>query len=198
MFKKLIETPRKSPRFDGTSIDVVHVPSFNILSQTPLHKTVEISATGGSSRLKNKKDKNNEAKESMIPTNQKGKKRRGKHLLKPLLILIPIPIWILLVKQKRKKSTNVEIAQTSKPSTRRKTKKKESELPKYKNPKKVVRYHHEKYATILWHYGKTKNEDGAITTGTVASKFGGPRIAKEHVPDTTNYPTPRPLIRNLK
>ncbi|KAG5617728.1 hypothetical protein H5410_017552 [Solanum commersonii] len=48
----------------------------------------------------------------------------------------------------------------------------------------------------------TKSEDGAISesevTGTVASKFGGPRIAKEHVLDTTNYPTPRPHTRNLK
>ncbi|KAG5568475.1 hypothetical protein H5410_064513 [Solanum commersonii] len=48
----------------------------------------------------------------------------------------------------------------------------------------------------------TKSEDGAISEseviGTVTSKFGGPRIAKEHVPDTTNYPTPRPHTRNLK
>ncbi|KAG5618206.1 hypothetical protein H5410_018030 [Solanum commersonii] len=48
----------------------------------------------------------------------------------------------------------------------------------------------------------TKSENGAISesevTGTIASKFGGPRIAKEHVPDTTNYPTPRPGTRNLK
>ncbi|KAG5594028.1 hypothetical protein H5410_035260 [Solanum commersonii] len=29
-------------------------------------------------------------------------------------------------------------------------------------------------------------------------KFGGPRIAKEHVPDTTNYPTPIPPTRKLK
>ncbi|KAH0706432.1 hypothetical protein KY285_010936 [Solanum tuberosum] len=45
-----------------------------------------------------------------------------------------------------------------------------------------AKYHRERYATILWHYGKTKNEDGAISesevTDTVASKFGGPRIAK--------------------
>ncbi|KAG5616284.1 hypothetical protein H5410_016108 [Solanum commersonii] len=43
---------------------------------------------------------------------------------------------------------------------------------------------------------------GAISesevTGTVASKFGGPRIAKEHVLDTTNYPTSIPLTRKLK
>ncbi|KAG5582192.1 hypothetical protein H5410_052819 [Solanum commersonii] len=43
---------------------------------------------------------------------------------------------------------------------------------------------------------------GAISesevTGTVASKFGGPRIAKEHVSDITNYPTPIPPTRKLK
>ncbi|KAG5614170.1 hypothetical protein H5410_013994 [Solanum commersonii] len=61
-----------------------------------------------------------------------------------------------------------------------------------------AKYYRERYATILWHYGKTKNEDGMITTDTVASKFGGPRIAKEHVPNTTNYPTPRPPTKNLK
>ncbi|KAG5585758.1 hypothetical protein H5410_046192 [Solanum commersonii] len=63
-----------------------------------------------------------------------------------------------------------------------------------------AKYHRQRYVTILWHYGKTKNEDGTISegevTGTVASKFGGPRIAKEHVSDTTNYPTPRPRTRN--
>ncbi|KAH0696604.1 hypothetical protein KY289_014086 [Solanum tuberosum] len=63
-----------------------------------------------------------------------------------------------------------------------------------------AKYHRQRYATILWHYGKTKNEDGAISesevTGTVASKFGGPRIAKEHVSDITNYPTPRQRTRN--
>ncbi|KAG5592870.1 hypothetical protein H5410_043384 [Solanum commersonii] len=63
-----------------------------------------------------------------------------------------------------------------------------------------AKYHRQRYATILWHYEKTKNEDDAISenevTGTVASKFCGPRIAKEHVPDTTNYPTPRQRTRN--
>ncbi|KAG5582680.1 hypothetical protein H5410_053307 [Solanum commersonii] len=65
-----------------------------------------------------------------------------------------------------------------------------------------AKYHRQRYATILWHYGKIKNEDGVISesevTGTVASKFGGPRITKEHVSDTTNYPTPRPQTRNLR
>uniref|UniRef100_M1DFA0 Ulp1 protease family, C-terminal catalytic domain containing protein n=1 Tax=Solanum tuberosum TaxID=4113 RepID=M1DFA0_SOLTU len=63
-----------------------------------------------------------------------------------------------------------------------------------------AKYHRQRYATILWHYGKTKNEDGAISesevTGTVASKFGGSRIAKEYVPNTTNYPTSRSQTRN--
>ncbi|KAK4727632.1 hypothetical protein R3W88_032549 [Solanum pinnatisectum] len=65
-----------------------------------------------------------------------------------------------------------------------------------------AKYHYQRYATIIWHYGKTKNEDGAISksevTGTVASKFDGPRIAKEHAPDTSYYPTPRPRKRNLR
>ncbi|KAK4738197.1 hypothetical protein R3W88_001894 [Solanum pinnatisectum] len=35
-------------------------------------------------------------------------------------------------------------------------------------------------------------------TGTVASKFGGPRIDKEHVLNTSNYPTPKPRRSNLR
>ncbi|KAG5568724.1 hypothetical protein H5410_064261 [Solanum commersonii] len=35
-------------------------------------------------------------------------------------------------------------------------------------------------------------------TGTVASNFGGPRIAKEHAPDINNYPTPRQQKSNLR
>ncbi|KAG5587248.1 hypothetical protein H5410_047682, partial [Solanum commersonii] len=61
---KPIETPRKSPRFDGTSIDDVHAPSFNILSQTPRLKL-----------LKFRRPK------IVIPANQKGKKRKGKTLV---------------------------------------------------------------------------------------------------------------------
>ncbi|KAG5628162.1 hypothetical protein H5410_013380 [Solanum commersonii] len=65
-----------------------------------------------------------------------------------------------------------------------------------------AKYHRERYATILWHYGKTKNEDGAISesevTDMVASKFGGPRIIKEHISDATNYPTPISTTRKLK
>ncbi|KAG5617789.1 hypothetical protein H5410_017613 [Solanum commersonii] len=65
-----------------------------------------------------------------------------------------------------------------------------------------AKYHRQRYATIIWHYGKTKNDDGAISesevTGIVASKFGGPRIAKEHASNTSNYPTPRPRRSNLR
>ncbi|KAG5628221.1 hypothetical protein H5410_013439 [Solanum commersonii] len=54
----------------------------------------------------------------------------------------------------------------------------------------------------LWQCGKTKNDDGTINesevTGTVASKFDGFRIVKEHVPDTSNYPTPRLRRSNLR
>ncbi|KAG5576811.1 hypothetical protein H5410_056945 [Solanum commersonii] len=162
MFKKPIETPRKSLIFDGTSIDDVHAPLFNILSQTPSPKIVEIPAIDGSSRSKNQKDKNNEAKESVIPANQKGKKRKGK----------------TLVETPPDSDSNFD--------------------SDFVIVEIDAKYHRERYATIQWHYGKTKNEDGAITTGTVASKFGRPRITKEHVPDTTNYPIPRPLTINLK
>ncbi|KAG5598945.1 hypothetical protein H5410_030315 [Solanum commersonii] len=38
-----------------------------------------------------------------------------------------------------------------------------------------AKYHRPRYATIIWHYGKTNNDDGATSesevTGTVASKF---------------------------
>jgi len=64
-----------------------------------------------------------------------------------------------------------------------------------------AKYHCQRYATIIWHYGKTKNDDGiseSEVTDTVASKFGGPRISKEHVLDTSNYPTPRPRRSNLR
>ena len=61
-------------------------------------------------------------------------------------------------------------------------------------------YHRQKCATILWHYGKSKNDEGAISdsevVGTIASKYGGPRTKKEHVPDITNHPTPRSRKRN--
>jgi len=81
MSKKPIEMPRKSPRLiEGTSTDEVHAPSFNILTQTPPPKIVENpanienQATGGSSQLKDWKEKKNEAKKRATQTNQKGKK----------------------------------------------------------------------------------------------------------------------------
>ena len=61
------------------------------------------------------------------------------------------------------------------------------------------KYHRQRYATLLWHYAKSKNDEGAISesevTGTIASKKGGPRTHKEQVMDTTNYPTPKFRIR---
>ncbi|KAG5599151.1 hypothetical protein H5410_030521 [Solanum commersonii] len=118
MSKKTIVTPRKSPRLvEGTSTDEVHTPTFNILTQTPPPKNVETPAKGGSSHLKDQKEKKYEAKKRVSPTNQKGKKRKGK----------------------LKKATNVEVAQSSKPSTRRTTKKKESELPISEKGKRDVR-----------------------------------------------------------
>ncbi|KAG5625991.1 hypothetical protein H5410_011209 [Solanum commersonii] len=83
----------------------------------------------------------------------------------------------------------VEVAQSSKPSTRR-SKKRNQKSQHLKKTKKLLGCLDE------------RSENGVISesevTGTVASKFGGPRIAKEHVSDTTNYPTPRPRTRNLK
>ncbi|KAG5592731.1 hypothetical protein H5410_043245 [Solanum commersonii] len=65
-----------------------------------------------------------------------------------------------------------------------------------------AKYHRQRYAAMIWHYGKTKNDDGATSesevTDTVASKFDGPRIAKEHSPNTSYYPTPRPRRSNLR
>ncbi|KAK6804104.1 hypothetical protein RDI58_001888 [Solanum bulbocastanum] len=65
-----------------------------------------------------------------------------------------------------------------------------------------AKYHRQRYATIYGTTEKAKNDDGAIReseeTGTVASKFGGPRIAKEHAPNTSNYPTSRPQKSNLR
>ncbi|KAG5614730.1 hypothetical protein H5410_014554 [Solanum commersonii] len=189
MSKKQIETPRKSPIFDGISTDDAHAPLFNILSQTPRLKLFKF-------RPSNQKVKNNEANQSATTANQRGKKRKGKKLVEtpPEYDSDSDSNFIGQTKKKKtKKATKVEVAETSKPYTRRKTKKDESKLPKSKKPKKVVK---------MWHYGKAKNEDGVITesevTGTVASKFGKPRIAKEHVPDTTNYPTPIPPARKLK
>ena len=60
-------------------------------------------------------------------------------------------------------------------------------------------YHHQRYETLLWHYAKAKNEEGAISDsivmGTVANKYGGPRTQKEQVMDITNYLIPSTLNR---
>ncbi|KAG5592732.1 hypothetical protein H5410_043246 [Solanum commersonii] len=65
------------------------------------------------------------------PANQKGKKRKGK------IVETPFDSNSDFVSEiKKKKTTNVEIAQSSKPSTRRTTKKKESEIRISKKGKK--------------------------------------------------------------
>ncbi|KAG5598034.1 hypothetical protein H5410_039266 [Solanum commersonii] len=51
---------------------------FNILSETPPSKSVEIPANVGPSRSKNRKDKINEANQSSTLTNRRGNKRKGK------------------------------------------------------------------------------------------------------------------------
>ncbi|KAG5605686.1 hypothetical protein H5410_027178 [Solanum commersonii] len=120
MSKKKVVTPRKSPRLvKGTSTDEVQSPSFNILSQTPPPKIVETPPRGGSSLLKDQKEKNNEAKKRVTLVNQKGKKRKGKIVETP------------------SDSDFVKVAQSSKPSTIRTTKKNESEIPRSKKDKKI-------------------------------------------------------------
>ena len=100
-------------------------------------KNVEIPAKCGSSQSKDQKKKKNEAKKMVSPANQKGKKRKGK------IVETPFDSNSDFVserkKKKRKKETNVEIAQSSKPSTRRTTKRKESEIRISKKGKKIVR-----------------------------------------------------------
>ncbi|KAG5604023.1 hypothetical protein H5410_025515, partial [Solanum commersonii] len=110
MSKKPIEMPRKSPRLiEGTSTD----------------------------ELKDWKEKKNEAKKRATQANQKGKKRKGKIVETPSDYDFDFVSEIK--KKKTKKTTNVEVAQFSKPSTRRTIKKKESEISTSKTHKKVVR-----------------------------------------------------------
>ncbi|KAG5617023.1 hypothetical protein H5410_016847 [Solanum commersonii] len=210
MSTKIIVTPRKSPRLvEGTSTDEVHAPTFNILTQIPPSKN-------------DQKEKKNEAKKRVSPANQNGKKRKGK--------IVEIPSdsnsdFVSEIKKKKeiKKATNVEVAQSSKSSTRRTTKKKESEILISEKGKKIVRVstifnlfsHYSDcglYTCLFAEYisngvfdmrsvdidAKYHCQSESEVTGTVASKFGGPDIAKEHAPDTSNYPTPRPRKRNLR
>lgn len=55
---------------------------------------------------------------------------------------------------------------------------------------------------ILWHYGRSKNYDSAISESKVieivASKFGISNIGKGHTLYTINYPTLRSQKQNLK
>ncbi|KAG5612943.1 hypothetical protein H5410_024224 [Solanum commersonii] len=106
---------------------------FNILSETPPPKSVEIPANVGPSRSKNRKDKINEANQSSTPTNRRGNKRKGKkHVETPPESDSDLDSNFVAQRKKKKtkKSTNVDVLETSKPSSRRKTKKDEHELPK--------------------------------------------------------------------
>ena len=116
---------------------------FNILSETPPPKSVEIPANVGPSRSKNRKDKINEANQSSTPTNRRENKRKGKKHVE-----IPpefdsdsyFDFVAQRKKKKTKKSTNVEVAQTSKPSTRRSKKKRRNQKSQHlKKTKKIVR-----------------------------------------------------------
>ena len=69
--------------------------------------------------------------------NQKGKKRKGK--IVETLFDSNSDFVSEIKKEKWKKTTNVEVVQSSKPSTRRTTKKKKLEIPISKKGKKIVR-----------------------------------------------------------
>ncbi|KAG5596405.1 hypothetical protein H5410_037637 [Solanum commersonii] len=112
-----------------------------IISNTS-SKTIQIPATGGPSRSKNQKDKNNEANQSATTANQRGKERKRKKLVEtpPESDSDSDSNFIGQTKKKKtKKATKVEVPETSKPYTRRKTKKDELKLPKFKKPKKMVK-----------------------------------------------------------
>ncbi|KAG5627228.1 hypothetical protein H5410_012446 [Solanum commersonii] len=159
-------------------------------------KNVEIPAKCRSSQSKEQKEKKNEAKKRVSPANQKGKRRMGKIVEIPFDSNSDFVIEIKKKKKKTKKTTNVEVAQSSKPSARRTTKKNDCGL----------------YICLFVEYisngvfdmrsvdidAKYHRQSESKVTGTVASKFDGPRITKEHAPDTSNYPTPRPRRSNLR
>uniref|UniRef100_M0ZPY9 Uncharacterized protein n=1 Tax=Solanum tuberosum TaxID=4113 RepID=M0ZPY9_SOLTU len=105
---------------------------FNILSETPPPKSVEIPANVGPSHSKNRKDKINEANQSSTPTNRKGNKRKGKkHVETPPESDSDSDLdFVAQRKRRNKKSTNVERLETIKNLLQEKTKKDEHELPK--------------------------------------------------------------------
>ncbi|KAG5619323.1 hypothetical protein H5410_019147 [Solanum commersonii] len=188
---------------------------------------IEIPAKCGSSQSKDQKEKKNEAKKRVSLANQKGKKRKGKIVETPF---DSNSDFVSEMKKKKNKCENCSIFKTiNKKNKKTKKRNQKSQYPK-KAKKNCfgdcglytclfaeyisneifdmrsvdidAKYHRQRYATIIWHYGKTKNNDGATNesevTCTVASKFGGPRIAKEHASNTSNYPTPRSRRSNLR
>ncbi|KAG5622885.1 hypothetical protein H5410_008103 [Solanum commersonii] len=142
-----------------------------------------------------KRRKKNEAKKRVSPTNQKEKKRKEK------IVEIPFDSNYDF------KLFNLQNHQQEEQQKRRNQK---SQYPK--KAKKLLGCTHVyllntsvmKFliCVLLISMQSTINDDGAISesevTDTVARKFGGSRIAKEHAPDTSNYPTPRPRRLNLR
>ncbi|KAG5602400.1 hypothetical protein H5410_033770 [Solanum commersonii] len=171
MSKKHVITPRKSPRLvETTSTDEIHAPAFNILTQTLSPKKNEISAKGCSSQSKNQitqKEKNSQAKKTISPANQKGKKSKGKivetHSDSDSNFSQSDPLEVKHMKN---------VPQQDETSNNRVFDMRSIDID--------AKYHRQRYATIICHYGKIKNDDDAISesevTETVASKFGGPRI----------------------
>ncbi|KAG5629090.1 hypothetical protein H5410_000807 [Solanum commersonii] len=143
--------------------------------------------------------------------NQKGKKRKGKIVETPFDSNSDFVSEIK--KKKSNKCRNCSIFKIINKKNNKKEGIRNSNIQK--RQKKVVRvsifdmrsvdidakYHRQRYATIIWHYGKM-NDDGTTSesevTGTVASKFDGPHIEKEHALNTSNYPTSRPRRSNLR
>ncbi|KAG5594382.1 hypothetical protein H5410_035614 [Solanum commersonii] len=112
MSKKTVVTPRKSPR-------LVEGTFTDEVHAPSFNRLTQISPP-----------KN-------VETPARGKKRKGK--------IVETPSYFdsdFVSESKKKKTTNVEVAQSSKPSTRRTTKKKELEISRSKKDKKVVRTTH--------------------------------------------------------
>ncbi|KAG5616213.1 hypothetical protein H5410_016037 [Solanum commersonii] len=203
--------PRKTPQLvEATSMDEVHAPTFNILTKTPPSKNNEIPAKGGSSQLKI-----SQAKKIVSPANQKGKKRKVK--------IVEVASFdsdsnfvdkhMTELKAYVDNSTKLIIDEI-RSSRGQPTQTSHQEVKNKFEPQMDfgdVKVSKMNFFNIMvktgrpWedgHYGRTKNDDGAISesevTGTIASKFGGPPLAKQHAPDTSNYPTPRSRLSNLR
>jgi len=135
MSKKQIETPRKSPRFDGISTDDAHAPSFNILSQTPRLKLFKFRPQVVHLVRRIKKIKIMKQTKVRLRQIKGGRRGRGKNLLKPLQSLIPTQIRILLVKQKRRKQKKQQRLKSLKHQNLIQEEKQKRMNRNYQNPK---------------------------------------------------------------